>query len=126
MSAPATDIAIYLENNGIGSADGVVYVSYMPDDVGACVALYDYAGEPIGVADNIQYPAIQVNVRSTNYQTAYQKITEIQTLLHGLSNEIINGSKYLYIFAKQSPFQAGGYDDNRRITLKQNYQIART
>lgn len=125
MSAPSVDFGLYLENNNIASADGYVYYGDMPDNVGACITIYDYAGEPLGKADNIEYPAIQVAVRAATYSQAYQRAAEIQELLHGISNEIINGHKYLSVFAKQSPFLAGARDSQGRYIVKQNYQIAR-
>ena len=117
------DIAAILQQRGISG----VHKGFMPDKPDNIVALFEYAGEPMeltmGSDDPVlERPGLQVRVRDTSYPAGRAKIGQIVTILHGLSEVIINGTRYLLIRANQSP-ESLGLDANNRSEFVCNFSV---
>lgn len=118
------DIAAFLAANNIGVVGSNIFKGQMPDKPDDCVALYEYGGSPRGLVWNgvqLEYPGLQVMVRSKNYSVARQKIEQITNILHGLSG-MLGTTRYLLIRAKHSP-ESLGRDAAGRVELVVNYEV---
>ena len=90
-----TEIAAYLVSKNIGTLGTDLFAAFMPDKPDNCVALFEYAGQPMeltmGDSDPVlERPGLQVKVRNTDYQTGKAKIDDIVDVLHGLANQVLS------------------------------------
>jgi hypothetical protein len=69
-------------------------------------------------------PRVQIVVRSTLYSTGREKINDAWKALEGLPGQTINGTRYLYAEAVQSPFVIGR-DENSRVLLAFNLDVVK-
>lgn len=117
------DIRVYLEQQGLGVFGKDLFISIMPAEPDNCIVLFEYAGEPMDLTDSrLEYPNLQVLVRNTDYLAGRQKIEEVTQALHGVSEQVINGTRYLLIQARQSPFFLE-WDKNERAIFVCNFRI---
>jgi len=117
------DIAAILQQRGVTG----VYKGFMPDQPDNIVALFEYAGEPmeLTMGDDdpvLERPGLQVRVRDTSYPAGRAKIGQIVDFLHGLSEVVVNGTRYLLIRANQSP-ESLGLDANNRSEFVCNFSV---
>lgn len=115
------DIGQYLQQQNIGLLGTDIFLSQLPD-LDNCIALFEYGGEAPELHSNIEKPRLQVMVRNVDYQTGRTTIEQMKNILHGLSEQIINGKRYLLIKALQSP-EFLGYDENNRAEFVCNFEI---
>ncbi|QCX32456.1 hypothetical protein FDN13_01380 [Caloramator sp. E03] len=116
------DIGQYLEEQNIGRLGTDIFLSLLPEDIDNCIALFEYGGEAPELHSNIEKPRLQAMVRNVDYQTGRMTIEQIKNILHGLSEQIINGKRYLLIMALQCP-EFLGYDENNRSEFVCNFEI---
>jgi hypothetical protein len=116
------DMGQYLQEQSIGLLGTDIFLSLLPAEIDNCIALFEYAGEAPELHSNIEKPRLQVMVRNVDYQTGRMTIEQVKTALHGLSEQIINGKRYLLIKALQSP-EFLGYDENNRAEFVCNFEI---
>jgi hypothetical protein len=112
------DIDSYLTQNGITD----IFIGQLPPSPDDCVSLFEYAGEPPDLHWNGEYPGLQVIARAKKYPTARAKIEQVKNILHGVTEETINGTRYLLIHARQSP-ETLGKDENGRQMFVVNFRI---
>ena len=131
MNAPSFDMAELLESSaaGLGFVAGTdLFVSAEPDAPDACVTLLDSPGFPpdTAVAD-YQKPGLNVRVRGVRggYSTAYAVAASVLNYLHTLHGEIVNGTRYVAIFASTDVIPLG-LDENGRPVFSLNFNIHRT
>jgi hypothetical protein len=130
MSSPASEVASILENQsslGLRLARNL-FVSEMPNDPAAAVALYDAGGQSPDPVQDYRRPSVQVRIRGaqSGFQMAYQMAERIRNILHGLHGVSAGPNvRYLSIFAEGEPGLVG-YDDNRRPILTCNFSCQRT
>ncbi|MDO6355114.1 minor capsid protein [Caloramator sp. CAR-1] len=115
------DIGQFLQEQTIGLLGADIFLSQLPD-LDNCIALFEYGGEAPELHSNIEKPRLQVMVRNIDYQVGRMKIEQIKNTLHGLSEQIFNGKRYLLIKALQSP-EFLGYDENNRAEFVCNFEI---
>lgn len=116
------DIGQYLQSKSIGTLGVDIFLGMMPDQPDNLVALFEYAGSPPDLNWNGEYPSLQVMVRNTSYPAGRTKIEQVRDVLHGLCEQVINGTRYLLIKAKQSP-ESLGRDDNNRCEFVINFDV---
>lgn len=121
------DIAGYLQTQGVGIVGNDLFNGYMPDQPDNLVALFEYAGSPMeltmGTGDpTLERPGLQVRVRNNLYPSAKAKIEAIVDVLHGLTETVISGKRYLLIRANQSPASMG-LDANNRSEFVVNFSV---
>lgn len=117
-----SDISTYLKVQGVGTPGTDMFIGLMPDQPDDCVALFEYAGSPPDLHWNGEYPGLQVRTRSKSYATARAKIVEVVKELHGLHEQVLNGTRYLLIKARGSP-EVLKRDNNNRVELFVNFEI---
>jgi hypothetical protein len=116
------DIGQYLQSKGVGTLGADIFLGMIPDQPDNLVALFEYAGNPPDLNWNGEYPSLQVMVRNTSYPAGRTKIEQVRDTLHGLCEQVINGTRYLLIKAKQSP-ESLGRDDNNRCEFVINFDV---
>ena len=116
------DIAQILQNNGIGTLGADIFLGQLPASPDNVVAVFEYAGEPPDLHSNVEYPGLQVLARNKSYDTGRQKIEQAKNILHGLTETVINGHRYLLIQAKQSPAFLER-DENNRAVFVCNFRV---
>lgn len=117
------DIALYLQQQGVGVVGTDIFKGQLPASPDDCIALFEYAGEPQDLTDaNLEYPGLQVLVRNKSYPAGRQKIEQAVRVLHGVSEQVINNVRYLLIQARQSPFLLER-DENGRAVFVVNFRI---
>lgn len=116
------DIKDYLVSNGIGVFGTDIFIGTLPPSPDDCIALFEYAGEPPDLHWDGEYPGLQVMARGAKYPTARAKIEQVKNLLHGVTEEVINGTRYLLIHARHSP-ETLGKDENGRQLFVVNFRI---
>ncbi len=116
------DIKDYLETNNIGTFGADLFIGQLPPSPDDCIALFEYAGEPPDLHWPGEYPGLQVICRGNKYNACRGKIELVKNTLHGVTEEIINGTRYLLIQARQSP-ESMGKDENGRQLFVINLRI---
>lgn len=122
------DIADLLSTGGIS---GTVYKGWMPDAGTTAVAVYETGGQrsvhAMGAEPGqavVERPRVQVVTRAAgdDYQTARNAANNAFRLLDGVRERTINGTRYLWICAVQSPFLMGR-DANQRVLIAANFDV---
>lgn len=116
------DIGQYLQSQGIGTLGVDIFLGILPSESDNCIALFEYAGSPPDLHWNGEYPGLQVMVRNADYPAGRVKIEQVKNTLHGLYEQVLNGTRYLLIKAKQSP-ECLGLDDNQRYEFVINFDV---
>jgi Bacteriophage minor capsid protein len=133
MNAPSKDIVSILEAYGDSSGSGLtfgknLYIGSEPVSPRNCVTIYDTTGEPpyLGLGGEVgyEYPSIQVRVRNEKYLPGWNLLNEIITILHGLHQEVWNGTLYSVISATGGPAPLER-DVNGNSILVVNFKIQR-
>jgi len=117
-----SDIGNYLQVQGIGTLGTNIFLGMIPDKPDNCIVLFEYAGSPPDLHWNGEYPGLQVQVRSTSYPTARCTIGNIVNILHGMSEQKLNGIRFLLIQAQGNP-EVLKRDDKGRVVLFVNFRI---
>lgn len=115
-------IGEYLEGEDIGTVGADIFLGLMPDQPDNLVVLFEYAGSPPDLHWNGEYPGLQVRVRNKSYAAARAKIGEIMTLLHGLHEMTLSGTRYLLIKARGSP-EVLKREASNRVELVLNFEV---
>jgi len=125
------DIADFLEDNSIGTVGTNIFCADMPDTPNDLVCLFEYAGNPPMLNEDIDQPGVQVRARNTDYETARAKLQTIQNLLMrvGYTEDAtyfdgmtINSTRYLRITPAQG-ITSLGVDAKNRADMVQNFYI---
>jgi hypothetical protein len=127
------DIASYLATNGAGTVGTSLFKGYAPESPDACVSVYETQGlapvrgmSPTAGAMLCERPSLQVVVRAGQYDYSAARLAanDIFRLLDGLGDVDINGVRYLWVAAKQSPFLMGR-DESGRVRVVCNYYVVK-
>jgi hypothetical protein len=133
MNASSKDVVQILEEAGESSGfDDLVYATNLftnkePALPINCVTIFDTPGfaADLGLANQgYERPSIQVRVRNTKYTTGWNLIERIKNLLHGLSQQTVNGTLYSVIYCSSGPALLD-WDDNGNCRLVCNFLIQR-
>lgn len=126
------DIADYLSSGGLGTVNTDIFMGGFPDEApDAAIAIYETGGVSSVHAMNsapgravIERPRVQVIARGAerDYQSARLRVNGAVLLLDGMRERSINGTRYLWAAAVQSPYPVG-HDDNRRPRVAVNFDV---
>lgn len=128
MSSPAHDIALELQDQGIGTfgADSgwCISASQEPSEPATAVTIYD-TDSPSEYEDlGFTQSRLQVRVRGPSYVGAYSKQEAIRNWLVTATN--FNRSGYLYMGIDMlGQINSIGRDENNRYLLTANYRLYR-
>lgn len=114
-----------LLSSGGTTADGTeIHLSYRPDKPDVVLTVYETGGMPPVRAMRsspgqavVERPRVQLVMRGApyDYQTARTKMHAVMLQLDGLGDRTINGCRYLWLAAVQSPYLMGRDEDNRPL-----------
>jgi hypothetical protein len=118
------DIADLLTTGAI-STD--IYKGFMPEQPDDAFAVIETGGFPAVHAmssgpgnASLEHPTFQLIRRSASYVTARNGMQSAFDLLDGLQQRTINGTRYAYVEATQSPFNLGR-DESERTRIVVNF-----
>jgi len=117
------DVAAYLATKSVGTVGTDLFKGFLPDTPANCVAIFEYAGFPPEIPNQIYYPGLQVRVRNTSYSTGRAKLKSIEDELHGLVNTTLTSTIYLWFFAEGVNYLGW---KNEMVEFTENYQVAKT
>jgi hypothetical protein len=104
------DLALYLEQQGVGTRGTNLFANWLPDAPSTCVILFEYGGlesiKPMAPGANsavLEMPFIQILARSTDPVVARARAQSAFAALDGYRGTL-NGATYGWITANQPPF----------------------
>lgn len=126
MANVLDDLRIHLEGQSLGIPNDSIRKGFLPTSVNPVIALTEVIGSPpvdtLGQVKgriNIERPRVQVITRGS--QGDYKEARDLAELaykaLHGVTETIINGTRYLTIEAESPPNNIGR-DENDRWMLE--------
>ena len=127
MNPPIEDIKdlIEAESSPVFTFGTDLFLDSQPSEPPTCITLADTGGFAPDTNVDIRRPTIQVLSRAVAYTTAYSNLELIYDFLHALTNQTINSTRYISIFALSDVLPLG-LDKRGRILLSQKYRIDRT
>lgn len=96
-----SDIATYLQTNGLGTVGTDIFYSYIPDIEGNVISVIDTGG-PMPNVDikDISNPTFQIFIRNSDYATGKSNLDTIRELLHQKLQTTIGSTDFMSIFAQ--------------------------
>lgn len=128
------DIITILKTGG-STADGTeIYAGFLPEKPDNVIVVYETGGmgpiramraapgQPVA-----EQPRIQIAVRGAayDYATVRTKINAVYKLLEGYGDTTVNGVRYLWIGAVQSPFPLQRDNAQGRPLLAVNFDVTK-
>lgn len=124
------DVGAFLASHGHGTVGTNIFKGLMPDDPDTVIAVFEYSGgEPaqtLGLNTAVVYErySLQVVSRDTDYVGARDAARAVFATLQTVANETVNGTRFIRIEPRQSPFMQGR-DGKRRVLFACNYSVER-
>jgi hypothetical protein len=115
------DIALYLQSQGVGTAGVDIFESYLPPKPDKVLALYETGGSESELAAAIDRPTFQVMARAKTWDEARAFAFQAYDKLNGLSEQVLNGTRYLLIVST-SGFLSAGLDESGRPLCTVNFR----
>jgi len=122
------DLADLLSSGGVATTTYRGIMPEIPDDAlqlvetGGLAAVHAMSASA-GAAHE-ERPTVQIMRRSPVYNRARAEMNVIWKLLDGLGDRSINGTRYLWIAARQSPFGVGR-DETNRYLVACNFDVCK-
>lgn len=123
------ELALFLEQRGIGTRGTDLFTGIMPDTPDSAVALLERGGSrPEFVLNkksiNLENPAVSVWSRDFSYLAARQKSQDALDALVSIANTTLSSINYLRATPSTSPFLLKR-DDNDRVIIAFNVSITK-
>lgn len=127
------EIADYLSTGGLGTVGTDLFKAYLPEQPDAAMVISETGGtSPYRAMRSVaggavaERPRIQVMARAAefDYAAARLKINNVMARLDGAGDLTLNGVRYLWIAAVQSPFPMGR-DDQGRVRIGINFDVVK-
>jgi hypothetical protein len=122
----ASDIAEWLEDEGVGTVGVNIFVGQLPDEPGPLISLSQYAGRPPPKDWDGEYPGLQIWGRGPTMESGYALMFAAFEKLHK-AHELSLGTpsvRYLYIEANQS-IAPMGKDSHGNWEWVQNFIVTK-
>lgn len=127
MNSAAHDIALYLQDQGVGTFGVDLFVGHEPTDPPDCTTIYDYPGLDADTDEmDIRQPNFQVRVRSPRYEVANNKHEEIFRALTEHKVGFDAPTSTFSVVVLNTDVSSLGRDANQRMILVANYRARRT
>lgn len=124
MILVSTEIAAYLQAQGIGTIGTTIFKERMPDTPNTAITIFSTGGILSDPKEGYDNPTIQIMTRADDPATAYNKIASIYDVLQGLNNvTLASGTRLIHMYALQSQPINIGQDETKRTRFTQNYQL---
>jgi hypothetical protein len=135
MNALTTDIKTIIEDNTDWVFGTDLFGGREPASPTECVTIFNQPGggrflfnsttNPDGSKTTYEYTGFQLRARSKNYEKAILMLSNLIDILHGIGNQVVNGTKYTVIESLDSPFLLE-WDDENRAKVVTNFAVQRT
>lgn len=112
---------------GLGLTFGTdIFISKIPDTPDVCYCIYDTGGMDPESQYEYDRPTVQVLCRGANggYRAAWLAAKDVRDVLHGVSNETWNSTRYIGVWCMGDVLFAG-YDESERPLFTINFRIHR-
>lgn len=110
-----SDLADYLEDNGLGTVGTDIFYSYAPGTVAPGIFVLDDSGLQPGKYVPTKKPGFQVFIRAVDYDTGNTKLESVRSLLHNVRNTLVGSTYFYYILARANGGSIGrneaGHDE---------------
>lgn len=116
------DVVVKLQTLGFGTAGIDLFKGLLPIKPDNLVLIRTYDSGPSDLTWSGEYPYIQITVRNKVYDVGQAKMQAIYKALHGICEEVINGTRYLLIEAIQVPILLN-IDKSERKVFTCNFSI---
>lgn len=116
------DLLVKLQTLGFGTAGVDLFKGLLPISPNSLTLVRSYDSLPSDLSWNGEYPYVQITVRDKKYDEGQEKIQAIYKALHGICEEVINGTRYLLIEAIQVPILLN-IDKSERKVFACNFSI---
>ncbi len=130
MNPPSEDIAdvLVLSSSALSLTLGTdLFVGEEPHNPDNCVTVFDSPGAAPEPGYVLLYPGVQIRVRGAaigGYKTAYTLAESIRNVLHALSPQTVNSTKYINVLAEGDILYIG-QDKSKRPRFTINFSIMR-
>lgn len=94
-----SDLAQYLEDQGVGTQGTDIFVGYLPDEVNTGLCVIDTGGTPQDPDLPHRTKTFQVFIRGANYTDGQALVDSVRDTLHQLTNTTIGSFYFYYILA---------------------------
>lgn len=129
------DIGFFLADNldwmkldSRGATDPNLFFFDLPPNPDLAVALYQYSGRPplstFRKPALMRHPRLQVVVRSSSFEEAFNRSVEIRNLLETVKEQDLNSVRYKLIAPQGEPFELGP-DTTNRQRVACNYEVTK-
>lgn len=125
------ELGAHLAANGIGTVGTDIFLSFTPDGPDVVVALYEDTGSTTETFGGSGAPvfeehSLQVRVRAgqRDQPTARTKAKDVADVLMGITNETVQGHRYLRASKDNGPFLLMS-DGEDRPTMAMNFTVLR-
>lgn len=125
------DLALYLEQQGLGTRGTDIFYGVSNPDPDNCIVLFEYdalANEPElgGKTVRLEYPLVQAMTRGIKdeYDAPRLKLQQVVAAFTKIGDEVIGSTYYLAIMAKGGPKHLK-QDANFRHYFTCNFQITK-
>lgn len=103
-----------------------LFLGHMPEEPDTCLALFQYSGstprETLNtMSTTVEVPGLQVMARAAAYPSAYTLILQARDTLTNITNETIDGVRFLRVSANGAPDALG-----RDATERSMFSLALT
>lgn len=121
-------LATYLEDQGVGTKAGDIFIGVRPDIDGLSILLTQSGGDIIETyASGIQIyrPQLQIRVRGLpeDFVNPFTKIESVQSTLVGITNQTLSGIDFLRV-KPLTGILAIGQDDNLAYEFTANFEVS--
>lgn len=130
MDTFVQEMAKFVADKGHGIEGVTIFKGILPPEPNFAIQVFDSGGDDpafpmgAGIAGVIEQPRLQILVRSDDPLQARVVAWNIWKDLSLVCNETVNGTYYLRIAPRQSPFMIEN-DDAERTRIVCNYEAAR-
>ena len=101
------DVAEYLEDQSFGTVGTDIFIGDYTDTPDDQISVVSYTGTGPEVVTRIEYPGLQINVRSADFSTGEETMNEIYAAFHQLTHTTLNSTFYPRFDATGSPIYLG-------------------
>lgn len=117
------EIADYLAAEGLGTVGTDIFVGHLPAKPDTALGVFATGGFPSG-SYPLDEPTLQVRSRSHSLQTAYERLAQAYSALHGLHHTPLPGGTWLLNCLGLQPAPTGiGRDSAGREEFVINFRL---
>ena len=93
-----SEVATYLQSQGLGTVGTNIFYSYMPDSVAPCIGVFDTGGAEPDRYIPTKEPTFQIFIRSTSYAEGKAKLDSVRSALHQQKNTLLSSGEIYFYF----------------------------